>query len=573
MGDRTQRSVRDGMAVLAALAVAAFLQPLPAVAAHNAGEVCYGCHTLDVNEGDPGTSLINKLSRTFPRIKDYDGLPPASTPENLGCTYCHNDNGRTDKMLPALTHFQGRTSFHPVGRIFVGAGTDTNNEYLSTFGSTTPQELDCVDCHDLVNFADGQDDVATDDVDEGADGNPATSKGGPEGKYPEHGPPVDAVNNPFMLKNVTAANEYDGLCRTCHRSDAAQLVKGVSMQLLSHADNAALRPIVETDGTVLRTADLDGDGIADTSGLATTAQCTVCHDTHFSTNRRLFNDGHEKHKTGTGMVTDTAVTSGGCTTFCHYAGDEKNINDGGSYYKYGHGMAQSTYRYKGGQPDATGNFVTLGYNCTSCHVGIDPAQKAHADKNPSGTDQEKYIKRFNLSGTMQSGDTGSAMGNPLVGICFSCHQGYDAHKTVSHGGVGCQDCHDEHAEGSGINSNVMMIPEKSKKVGFYVAPDPDFATKPGTEKIVYDSTKWDTETQPYVARSTAELDFFRQGDANGICDTAECHAGKSYTPLDTWIDNAATTHSGGRQTPGSDCGSCHQHSGDPGGGWRATMPP
>ena len=197
------------MACLAALTAVPILLPVPVFAAHDTGEACYNCHTLDINEGDPNTSYINKLSRTFPRIKDYDGLPSTSAPANLGCTYCHNDNGRTDKMLPALTHFQGRTSFHPVGYNFNGAGSDTFNEYLSTVGSATNQELDCVDCHDLVNEADGQDDKATTGVDEGTDGNPATSKGGPTGKYPEHGAPVHPLTNPYLLNKLSEENYYE----------------------------------------------------------------------------------------------------------------------------------------------------------------------------------------------------------------------------------------------------------------------------------------------------------------------------------------------------------------------------
>ena len=96
--------------------------PRQLLAAHGAGEACYNCHTLDEKEADLGTSMINKQGRTFPNIKLHDGLPPAQTPENLGCTFCHNDNGHTDRMKPALTHFQGRTSFHPVGYAFEGAG-------------------------------------------------------------------------------------------------------------------------------------------------------------------------------------------------------------------------------------------------------------------------------------------------------------------------------------------------------------------------------------------------------------------------------------------------------------------
>ena len=105
-------------ACLAALVAFPLLSPPAAFAAHDGGESCYNCHTLDESEGDANSSYINKLSRTFPRIKDYDGLPADQTPANLGCTYCHNDNGNATAMKTAITHFQGRTSFHPVGYNF-----------------------------------------------------------------------------------------------------------------------------------------------------------------------------------------------------------------------------------------------------------------------------------------------------------------------------------------------------------------------------------------------------------------------------------------------------------------------
>ena len=352
-----------------------------------------------------------------------------------------------------------------------------------------------------------------------------------------------------MLRDVTAADEYDALCRACHRSDAPVDVKGVSLQLSAHADNASGRPLLESDGTVLRTADLDGDGTPDAAGLAATAQCTACHDTHFSSNRRLFNDGHEQHKTGTGMVGDKPVTSGNCTEFCHYAGDWDNMGAGGNYFQHGHGMAQSTYKYKNGKLDATGGYVTMGYSCPSLPRRPRPGAEGARQRHLRGERPGALRRRFNLSLTLQAGDTGSALGNPLVGVCLSCHQGYEPHQTVSAGGVGCQDCHDEHAEGVGAGSNVMMIPERAKRPGSYVAPDAAFASKAGTEAIVYDSTKYDTATSPYQARSPAALDFFRQGDANGVCDSAECHGGKGYTPLGTWINNAGTSHKGGQQTP------------------------
>jgi len=267
------------------------------------------------------------------------------------------------------------------------------------------------------------------------------------------------------------------------------------------------------------------------------------------------------------MAADAPVTSGNCTAFCHYAGDWNSPAAGGSYYRRGHGMAQSTYKYRTGRPDAGGTEVTMGYACTACHVGMDPAQKPHANDSSGASAQERYVRRFNLSLTVQAGDTGSPLGNPLKGICLTCHQRYDEHRTDGQGSVGCQDCHDEHGEGMGTGAgNVMMIPERAKRNGFYVAPAPAFANKAGAETITYEVPRYDLESDPYAAVSADQLGFHRQDGPNGVCDSAECHG--RYTPLDSWIVTPGN-HSGGVvDAGGTDCASCHPHNGAAG-GWRA----
>ena len=343
----------------------------------------------------------------------------------------------------------------------------------------------------------------------------------------------------------------------------------MSLQLSAHADNASGRPLLESDGTVLRTADLDGDGTPDAAGLAATAQCTVCHDTHSPRTAACSTTGTSSTRPGRGWSATRPSPAATAPSFCHYAGDWDNMGAGGNYFQHGHGMAQSTYKYKNGKPDATGGYVTMGYACPGCHVGLDPGQKAHANDTSGASDQERYARRLNLSLTLQAGDTGSALGNPLVGVCLSCHQGYEPHQTVSARRGGLPGLPRRARGGRGGGSNVMMIPERAKRPGSYVAPNAAFASKAGTELIVYDSTKYDTATSPYQPRLPAALDFFRQGDANGVCDSAECHGGKGYTPLGTWINNAGTSHKGGQQTPGADCNACHKHNGDVLGGWRA----
>jgi hypothetical protein len=509
--------------------------------------VCSACHTLDATEGDANTSYISSSARTFPQIKANDGLPSTSTPQYLGCTFCHylNDN---PAMKPVLGHFQGRLSFHPVGYNF-STHAETLNEYVTSYLSSTANQLDCVDCHDI-------------DL-----GKPVAATTG----YPDHS--NRPVSNPYMLRNVTVASEYDGLCRGCHRSDTTLTVKGVSMQLTKHADGAAGRPLVEDDGTVLRTSDLNGDGVADAAGIVD--QCRTCHDTHYSTKYKLFNDGHEKHKAGGSEVADTPIVGDGnnCTTVCHYPGDNNNAASGGNFGTYGHGKSQSTYKYKNFVPDSTGNYVTMGMNCTSCHVSLDIATKAHVEPVPSGAnDQEKYKNRFNLNIPLQSGDNGSVYGNPIWGVCTQCHSGYDRH--VGAGvNVGCQDCHDEHAEGSGATSNVFMIPQKSKADGAYLSfgAGAHTRTRSGTESVTYDSPRYLLASTPYAA-DNGNTDFYRN-DAHGVCDNAECHGNAPWWPGPgglVGIMGAGGSHPGGQQGPGTDCESCHRHSGDPGGGWRAT---
>ena len=100
-------------------------------------------------------------------------------------------------------------------------------------------------------------------------------------KYPEHGRPAYAAN-PYMLRSVTALNQYDPLCRTCHGS-SAPLVKGSNPvdndvrldPATSHADGAPIGsggsgPIVEDDGTPLKAT----AGAAATSAAPATTRTT-----------------------------------------------------------------------------------------------------------------------------------------------------------------------------------------------------------------------------------------------------------------------------------------------------------
>ena len=123
------------------------------------------------------------------------GVSPAG---KFGCTYCHNRTTATSKMKGVLSEFSGLRSQHPIGRKFTGtsAYTDTQGEYLSSITTNTAEEMDCLDCHEetLVNNYYGS-------------------------KSMYHIDPIPA-GNPYMLKNVTTAGEYDDLCRSCHGTDA-----------------------------------------------------------------------------------------------------------------------------------------------------------------------------------------------------------------------------------------------------------------------------------------------------------------------------------------------------------------
>lgn len=489
----------------------------PARAAHytDEGSACYGCHTLDARQSDPDTSAINMVARTLPQLRASAG---GRAPERFGCTFCHSNPGN-QSMREALTHFGAKPSRHPVGFNFT-SGADTANEYLSTIGSATPGELDCVDCHDADLLAP---DAA-------------------EGSYVQHAAVDDPrrAENPLMLLGVAARGKYDGFCRRCHGS-AAPPVKGKDVRLVSHAD-AATAPILERDGTPLRTTVAGGE-----------AQCTACHDTHYSGKVKLLNDGHEG---------DVPIVSSDCTAVCHFVGDPE-----GNFAKSGHGAARSTYTYVAGKVNfgRAAELVAMEMTCTSCHQSIDTSDTSrgrvpHVDRRTEGSPQERYRAAYGLNLPLQMWDAGSSFGNPLVGICYSCHAASDVHKAKEGQSAGCLDCHDEHAEG--VGKNVFMIRAATPPAGGYVA-----AARPraGGERVQYEVTRLDPED----GRPNDPLDFFRGSDPNGICDVAECHPG--YTSLEFFMDE--NLHTDSREDPGSDCGACHRHSGDPAGGWRATSPP
>ncbi|MBI5486327.1 MAG: CxxxxCH/CxxCH domain-containing protein, partial [Deltaproteobacteria bacterium] len=495
-----------------------------------AGAACYSCHTLDLTQGAGAlnTSYINPSTRggIFNLIKVANG---GVTPTDLGCVFCHNNPSNT-KMKGVLNHFLDPSwaSKHPVG-VNWNTAANTDHEYVSSVhaSSHTTTELDCTDCHEAASIAVG-------------------------GSYVNH-PGTIPAGNPFLLKSVTVDGEYDAFCRLCHRSDTTVDVAGKgtkTIQLAAHADAGAGRPIVEADGTVLKPTAAGGN-----------AQCTTCHDTHYSSKVKIFNDGHEG---------DTPIVGDNCVAVCHYPGDNVGYADdttNNTYERHGHGKQTSTYKYQAGVVNfTTGTVKTMNMGCGSCHSSLDTgttdgSRIVHVDNNPSGaTNAEKYAKRYNLGLTIQDEGSGSAGGNPILGVCENCHASYEAHLAES-GTVtsGCQDCHDEHAENSGPTSNVFMIPLSGKPTGTYAAGPP--RPRAGAETVVYDTTRLDPANGN--VRSDGSIDQYRT-DGQGVCDNTECHGAVSNAsqpgPLTTFFSGGYHALAG-PQSPGTDCESCHKHEG------------
>jgi len=535
--------------VAAAIAGGLSLAPVPAQAGHgmNEGNGCYDCHDLNIRYAEPDTNYLGSTKRNMSSIKAAWAVPGNRTndkivPDEFGCLYCHNspelkgdeDTGVASyRMRDASTHFRGKASAHPVGYdLTTDTPVDTSGHFLSTFdcyngavkrdekcqddGSTADglgdrgKELDCVDCHDVLQ---------------------STGYSG----YPQHGMPLAA--NPFMLRagiggHNLAAGEYDDACRRCHGNATGAGATGIAsfkstgrnLQLTAHPDasDTTANVMKEYDGTLLKVADPDNNGVAD-ADLKT--QCTSCHAAHYSsTNRKLFATGLD-------------VGNGSRCTDCHFPGDYNNLAQGGNFVKYGHGKA------------------AIGFGCSSCH-------SVTADHDP--TFPANGAKMFGFS----PDTTQSKYGKDLTSICKTCHSvsQYRVHGSGANS-VGCLDCHDEHAEGSGKTSNRFMIPQRlpnnfgSTELSFFQSNGAAGSAMPG----VYDY---------YVLNGNVRKEADMPGENSaGVCDNAVCHAGLSVTgtplsPLSTFMSSGK--HTGADRAVGSDCSSCHTHN-DTAGSWRASQ--
>ena len=423
-------------------------------------EGCLNCHTLNVAEAEPGTSLISAASRTLPIIKSLSG---GTVPEDFGCTYCHGGGLARARMRNALADFGAQASKHPVG-VDMRTGAETMNEYLSGTARNFPGELGCVDCHDPALLVDQA----------------AANLAGPA-PYANHADPAGAgrSDNPLMLRVA----DRDGLCRSCHGPGA-----GNAKAVATPPPHGVGAP-VEPDGTPLRIA-----------------LCTGCHNSHSSTNFKLFADGRQ------GVADVGFLDTRTCTARCHFRGDSD-----GSYDTRGHGMATGARR---GTP--------MKFGCGTCHA----SNAKHESERP-------MMLNFDA-------DPGrSAFGSSVTSVCHVCHGDRKPHAGAGGRAAGCIDCHDEHAEGVQAAGNRAMIPGALPKGGA------------GGEPTVF------------AGRGAGALDYYRPS-GDGLCDNAICHGGLKapdgtpFAPLLALMRGGH--HSGGDQDPGSDCGDCHRH-GDSEGSW------
>ncbi len=488
------------------MAAACLLVSVPgtalAVFTHWGDEGCSSCHTLDSDEGEGNTSYINSAARTINQIRSAAGSP---VPLRLGCTFCHS-NPLNTRNMDVLSHFGNMPAKHPVG-YDMSLNEETEGEVVSTILSNQANELDCIDCHDPAML----DTIGT-TLD-----------------YFTHAP---TVANPYMLRNVTVVNEYEGHCRTCHGA-SAPAIKGQNVQLTAskaHLDSNTGNAITENDGTPI----VPRDGA---TAVNANDECRACHDSHYSNVAGLFNDGHEKHKNGGGTAeTDAVVTQNDCTSFCHYRGDLS-----GNFDSHGHGKANAI---SGG---------VMGLACINCH----DSGAEHAGTNAS------YKTKNRLTYFPDAAGDVSSFGNPLYSICKQCHGTKDYHKSTAPGkefATACLDCHDEHAEGSGTASNVYMIPQVPKKAGTYGATPKSpyrnlIAYKFGTEAVWYE-----TKTDFYTSAAGK--------GGQGVCDVIECHGNgvaRGFGSLANIMTNIVL-HPVGTKATGSDCATdCHPHTGDPAG--------
>lgn len=268
------------------------------------------------------------------------------------------------------------------------------------------------------------------------------------------------------------------------------------------------------------------------SGTRVAAYCTECHGKHNSylgsSLLVLKTDG----TTGDGSDAQTLVTPEKCPS-CH------SQDDAGVYASKGHGRSAIL----GG---------TL--SCTSCHSSAVP----HGFTFESPSNPLRFA--FQEKTDKQSALRRQPPYNQAYSLCLTCHGQFanKLHQTSSASTTpaGCNDCHEPH--GAGVGTNVKMIRSQIPKVS------PSGAAVYGDATagfVAYDPITYASSTDDYRA------------DGTGLCDNAECHAGRTTArgeaawPLSTLM--TAGRHTGGNLSAGADCAFCHKHT-DAAGSWAAT---
>ena len=253
----------------------------------------------------------------------------------------------------------------------------------------------------------------------------------------------------------------------------------------------------------------NGTSIYDPSGQAlnptTTATCTVCHDTHTSTQANLMQDGLVRGQPDAGH---TAVNENTCVAVCHQLG---------GFDSYGHG---------GGKP---GISSTL---CTPCHDSnvshrdtTDGASARRLSYNDAVQSNLTYNRAADgldndMDGLLDAGDANEgSFAYSKTSNCKTCHMHYAGHGSGVRAAA-CMDCHDPHGDASAANNNDVML--RSSLYG---------------------------ENTVFTAAQRAAGTYYIAGNTTGACDNDACH--------NNMAGNLATAHRGGAPALSLPCSDCH----------------
>ena len=333
--------------------LAGMVRPAGALHYVQEGLGCYACHTLSTDEGEAGTSLINRSSRTTLDIKAANG---GATPAQFGCTYCHNIGSRP-RMRAVLDHFMGKASMHPVGKNFV-SGADTNREYLSAWNTAFPNSWTASTATTSRGRAtvgttlrprrtrartETRDVAAEPGIRQQIPGaRPAGLRREPVPAPQRHGAQPVRPALPRLPRQQRPAREGVEPDRQQQAPRSGDLARG-----RGPVASGGSGPIVEDDGTAFKSTAAGGGD-----------QCRSCHDTHYSSRQVLFNDGHE-HVSGTPARERRSTPAPTAPRPATIPATPPATPGGGGpehLHRHGHGRPTSS----------TG--ATLNFGCGNCHT-------------------------------------------------------------------------------------------------------------------------------------------------------------------------------------------------------------